>query len=63
MKGPFFDPITISRSSTILPKFLGKTIFVHNGKELKSFGTITIDHIGKKFGEFVLTKVPAVYKR
>ena len=66
MKAPFSAPfpnLEFSRSSTILPQFLGKTIAVHNGKELKSFGSITIDHLGKKLGEFSPTKKPAVYKR
>lgn len=67
MKGPFSDPFltknVISRSSTILPQYLGQSFAVYNGKEFKTFGSITIDHIGKKFGEFSPTKKPAVYKR
>ena len=67
MKGPFSDPYitnnVISRSSTILPEFLGKSFAVYNGKEFKTFGLITIDHIGKKFGEFSPSKKPAIYKK
>jgi small subunit ribosomal protein S19 len=69
MKGPYCNPkikenlTIIDRSSVILPEFLGKSISVYNGKEYKTFGKITIDHIGKKFGEFSPTKRPAIYKR
>lgn len=51
-----------SRSSTITPDFLNKTVHVHNGKEFKPV-LINSNHIGHKFGEFSLTKIPAVYKR
>lgn len=52
-----------SRSSTILPEFIGLSFAVYNGKEYKTFGRITPDHVGKKFGEFASTKKPAIYKK
>ena len=77
IKGPFCDPYTYSliikspnhktvfiksRSSTILSEFIGKTVAVYNGKEYKTFGVITPNHVGHKFGEFSPTKKPAIYK-
>jgi len=78
IKGPFCDPVTYlsivqsssksiipikSRSSTILSEFIGKKVSVYNGKEYKTFGIITPNHVGHKFGEFSPTKKPAIYKR
>lgn len=54
---------TSSRASTILPEFIGHTFAVYNGKEYKTFGVVTPDHVGKKFGEFASTKKPAIYKK
>ena len=46
---------TWSRSSTILPDFLGHTIAVHDGrKHVPVF--ITEDMVGHKLGEFVATR-------
>ena len=46
---------TWSRSSTILPDFLGHTIAVHDGrKHVPVF--ITEDMVGHKLGEFSLTR-------
>ncbi len=52
-----------SRSSTILPEFVGFSFAVYNGKEYKTFGVITPNHVGKKFGEFSSTKKSAIYKK
>ena len=35
-----------SRSSTILPEFVGFSFAVYNGKEYKTFGVITPNHVG-----------------
>ena len=51
-----------SRSSTILPDFLGKTVAVHNGISFKEF-VIESKHIGQKFGQFHVTKYPALPKK
>jgi len=46
---------TWSRSSTILPSWLNKTVYVHNGKTFtKTF--IIEDIIGYKLGEFQFTR-------
>lgn len=46
---------TYSRSSIISPNLLNKVILIHNGKKLlKLF--ITINMLGHKCGEFVLTR-------
>lgn len=45
-----------SRSSTIIPSFVGKTASVYNGHKWVSV-LITDGHIGHKFGEFAPSKV------
>ena len=46
---------TWSRSSTIIPSFVGHTIAVHDGrKHVPVF--ITEDMVGHKLGEFVVTR-------
>lgn len=70
-KGPFVDyhlwskilknitnkrPIrTWSRRSTIVPEFIGKTFFVHNGKKFIPV-FVTENMIGHKLGEFSPTR-------
>ena len=51
------DPIkTWSRSSTVVPEFVGHSFMVHNGnKFLKVF--VTEDMVGHKLGEFSHTRV------
>lgn len=53
---------TNSRSSIILPNFIGQTFFVHNGNK---FVTIKIQEnmVGHKLGEFVYTRTPFSYKK
>ena len=46
---------TRSRSSTILPVMIGLTISIHNGKVYVPV-LITEDMVGKKLGEFALTR-------
>ena len=46
---------TWSRSSTILPEFVGHTIAVHNGKTHVPV-YVTEDMVGHKLGEFALTR-------
>lgn len=46
-----------SRGSTIIPRFVGKTVYVYNGKKFVSFG-VSESHVGYKFGEFSPTRVP-----
>jgi len=50
------NPIkTWSRSSTIVPDFVGHTFEVHNGKEFKRV-FVTEDMVGHKLGEFSFTR-------
>lgn len=74
-KGPYIDNIlynqllsnnktlyTFSRSTVINELCVGKTIFVHNGM---SFYKIVITNlmIGKKLGEFILSKKKVIFKK
>lgn len=47
---------TWSRSSTILPDFVGHTIAVHNGKQMIPI-YITENMVGHKLGEFSPTRI------
>jgi len=46
---------TWSRSSTITPEFVGKTIAVHDGRKFHSF-FITENMVGHVLGEFAATR-------
>lgn len=46
---------TWSRSSVILPRFIGLIIYVHSGKKHVPV-KVSEDMIGHKLGEFVLTR-------
>jgi len=46
---------TWSRRSTILPSFIDKTIFIHNGKKMIPV-LITENMVGRKLGEFSPTR-------
>jgi small subunit ribosomal protein S19 len=43
------------RNSTVISSLVGKTIFVHNGKEFKKV-FISRDKVGFKLGDFSLTR-------
>lgn len=46
---------TWSRSSTVIPEFVGHTFMVHNGKQhIKVF--VTEEMVGHKLGEFAPTR-------
>jgi small subunit ribosomal protein S19 len=51
------EPIkTWSRTTTIVPEFVGHTFMVHNGRvHLRVF--VTEDMVGHKLGEFALTRM------
>ena len=46
---------TWSRRSTIFPEFVGLTFAVHNGKDFIPV-YVTEDMVGRKLGEFALTR-------
>ena len=53
---------TNSRSTIILPSFIGLTIMIHNGKKYKSL-YIQETMVGHKLGEFAFTrKVGKIHK-
>jgi ribosomal protein S19 len=52
----------ISRSSEIIPAFLGLTFKVYNGKSHVEI-VVTDEMIGHKFGEFVYTRAKFEFKK
>ena len=52
---------TWSRSSTIIPQFVGKSVKIYNGRTFTSLN-ITEEMIGHKFGEFSLTRTRPQHK-
>ncbi len=53
--------LVYSRSSTILPDFIGKFVNIHNGHTWKTL-EIKHLHVGYKFGELAVTKKSPRYK-
>jgi small subunit ribosomal protein S19 len=53
---------TMSKSSTILPKFVGLTFWVYNGKTFTIIKVID-EMVGHKLGEFILTRKKFSYKK
>lgn len=56
------DIRTLSRSSIILPKFVGLTLQVHNGKTFVDIKIID-EMVGHKLGEFAATRKQYFYKK
>ena len=53
---------TISRQSVIVPKFIGYTVQVHNGKTFSNL-KITEEMVGHKLGEFSPTRKRFGFKK
>jgi len=53
---------TISRQSVIIPKFIGYTVQIHNGKTFSKL-KITEDMVGHKLGEFSPTRKRFSFKK
>ena len=53
---------TKSRSSTVVPYFVGRIVNVHNGKNFSKI-KITEKMIGKKLGEFAPTRKKFTFKK
>ena len=51
-----------SRSSTIIPRYSGKTFRIHNGKSFREI-TVTKEMLGYKFGEFSKTRSDFAFKK
>jgi small subunit ribosomal protein S19 len=52
----------VNRNSEIVPNFIGKNFKIHNGKTYSEL-SVTLDHIGHKFGEFSFTRSKYVFKK
>jgi small subunit ribosomal protein S19 len=75
-KGPYIDSklfsevqndstkiiYTYSRDSVIIPQCVGKVIYVHNGMTFYKIH-ITDQMVGRKLGEFILSKKRVVFKK
>jgi ribosomal protein S19 len=75
-KGPYLNPKYLknldlikkrhlnfmSRDSKIIPKFLGLTFKIHNGKNFVELN-VTDNMIGHKFGEFIFTRERFSFKK
>jgi ribosomal protein S19 len=54
--------LNISRKISIIPRFVGKTIKVHNGKKIKEI-IITREMLNHKLGEFFKTRTDFEFKK
>jgi small subunit ribosomal protein S19 len=68
-KGPYVQKMVqynknliAARACEILPKFVGLTFLVHDGRSYTSFDVVK-DMVGHKFGEFFNTRVKHVFKK
>lgn len=70
-KGPYVSPKLVqnkhkiwfvSRNSEIVPRFLGLTFKIYNGKKYTNL-LITENMIGHKFGEFCFTRAIFMFKK
>lgn len=52
----------IARNSEIMPKFVGLTFKIYNGKEYHEI-LVTENMVGHKFGEFSLTRAKFIFKK
>lgn len=50
------------RSELIQPEHVDNIYLVHTGKEFKAV-KISSNKVGRKFGEFAITKIPAKWKK
>lgn len=70
-KGPYinknlfnnqFEIKTTSRSSEIIPTFVGQTFLIHNGKTFTKI-LVTEEMVGHKLGEFVFSRKKFFFKK
>ena len=52
----------MSRKTSIVPEFIGKTVKVHNGKKLKEI-MLTKEMLKHKLGEFFRTRTEFEFKK
>lgn len=58
----FNDVLIMSRNSKIIPKFIGLTFKIHNGKNYLNI-TVLDKMVGHKFGEFCPTRARFLFKK
>jgi small subunit ribosomal protein S19 len=56
------DNCMISRKTSVIPKFIGKTVKIHNGKKFKEI-LITKEMLNHKLGEFFKTRADFEFKK
>lgn len=61
-KKTLISAITISRKTSIIPEFIGKTVKVHNGKKFKEI-MLTKEMLNHKLGEFFRTRTEFEFKK
>jgi small subunit ribosomal protein S19 len=54
--------LVVPRNCEIVPKFVGSTFKIHNGKSYSEI-TVVDEMIGHKFGEFAPTRVRFFFKK
>lgn len=68
-KGPYLEKKNVGqkfimkRYSEIMPSFVGKTFWVHNGQKLVKVAVNDPTRVGHKIGEFVPTRCDFVFKK
>jgi ribosomal protein S19 len=50
------------RNAEVTPNCIGKVFQIHNGKTYNEL-SITLDHLGHKFGEFSFTRSKYIFKK
>ena len=53
---------TMPRNSKIVPKFVGLSFRIHNGKSFNEL-IVTSNMVGYKFGEFIFTRKKFLFKK
>ena len=61
LEGPRGKPVEAHRGTVINMEMVGKTFFVHNGKDFRRIKPSTL-MVGHKFGEFARTKLTPKHK-
>jgi ribosomal protein S19 len=61
LEGPRGKPVEAHRGAIINMEMVGKTFFVHNGKDFRRIKPSTL-MVGHKFGEFARTKLTPKHK-
>lgn len=56
------NALIVNRNSEIVPRFVGLTFKVHNGKNFTNL-LVLDEMVGHKFGEFCSTRVRFIFKK